>query len=302
MSRKKSNKSIISTLISLAVIVIVAISYFATSQTPDNTTPAYKADLSDKDGELIVHFFDVGQADSEFIEFPSGECMLIDAGTADSGEDIVDEIKLLGYDSIDYLIATHPHADHIGGMQYVVENLDIKSIYMPRASTNTKTFENLLTSISESGLKINTAKSGKIVIDSDDIQAEFLSPISESYSDLNNYSCVLKLTYNDSSFLFTGDAEKEVESELLSLSSSKLDCDVLKVGHHGSRYSSTDDFLYVVSPQIAVISCGAGNTYDHPHSQALDRLESAGAEIYRTDRLGEIIITTNGDGYYEVDN
>lgn len=300
MSRRKKNSSIRSAVISLAAVLIVAVSYFATSQLTDKSAPAVKVNNSSE--TLTVHYFDVGQGDSEFIEFPNGECMLIDAGTADCGEDIVDEIEQLGYDSIDYLVATHPHADHIGGMQFVIESLDVENIYMPRALTDTRTYENLLSAISKSGLKISTAKAGKTIVDDSGLKAEFLSPVSESYEELNNYSCVMKLTYEGSSFLFTGDAEKEVEEELVSLSCSTLDCDVLKAGHHGSRYSSTNDFLRAVSPDIAVISCGRGNTYNHPHTQALDRLNKAGAQIYRTDELGEIIITTSGDGNYEVDN
>lgn len=301
MSRSKRNKSIRSAAISLVAVMMVAVSYFAASNITDSK-PAAKKDVNKSADALTVHYLDVGQGDSEFIELPNGECMLIDAGTAEYGDDIVSEIEELGYDSIDYLVATHPHADHIGGMQTVIDSIDVENIYMPRASTNTKTYENLLTSISNSGLKINTARAGKTIIDDGAVKAEFLSPISESYAELNNYSCVMKLTYNSSSFLFMGDAEKEVEEEIIAQSYSKSDCDVLKVGHHGSRYSSNDAFLRAVTPEIAVISCGKGNTYNHPHTQAIERLQNAGAKIYRTDKLGEIIITTIGDGNYEVDN
>lgn len=302
MSRKKKNVKGASALGSLLVILFVAIVYFISGfggNANDNKTDKAVNVHTSSEG-VIVHYLDIGQGDSEFIEFPTGKCMLIDAATAEYGNDIENYIENLGYERIDYLVATHPHADHIGGMEEIVESFDIGEIYMPRAVTTTKTYSDLLETISEKNLSIHTAKAGKTIAD-DEIKISFLAPVSEEYDDLNNYSAVLKITYNHSSFLFMGDAEELSEKEILASSYSELNADVLKAGHHGSKYSSSTDFLQAVSPDYAVISCGENNSYGHPHKEALDRLNAVHAEVFRTDELGTITIFTAGDGNYEVD-
>ncbi len=271
-------------IISLCMYLIVP-RYFS-----DNTK-----DKSKNDNELISHYIDVGQGDSEFIEFPDGKTMLIDAGTDKYGETVADYIKKLGYSKIDYLVGTHPHADHIGGMADVIEEFDIGSIYMPKASTNTKTFENLLLAVQEKGMTINTAKTGINILSSkeNDYSADILSPSGSEYDDLNNYSVVIKITYGDSKFLYMGDAEKEIENELID-SGADVKADVIKVGHHGSNTSSSSDFVKAVGADYAVFSVGKDNDYGHPHSQTVKRWKNIGAEIYRTDEQGTIIISSNG--------
>ncbi|MCM1284601.1 MAG: MBL fold metallo-hydrolase [Acetobacter sp.] len=299
MSRKKKNVKGVPALSSLLVIIIVAIIYFISGGAGDFKADKVENTHTSSEG-IIVHYLDVGQGDSEFIEFPTGKCMLIDASISEYGSDIEDYIENLGYDRIDYLVATHPHADHIGGMEEIVESFDIGEIYMPRAVTTTKTYLDLLETVSEKNLTISTAKAGKVITD-DNINIEFLAPVNDGYEDLNNFSAVLKITYNKSSFLFTGDAEELSEDEMLASSYSKLNSDVLKVGHHGSRYSSSTEFLQAVSPVYSVISCGKNNSYGHPHKEAISRLNAVNSEIYRTDELGTITIFTAGDGDYEVD-
>lgn len=282
----------------LAVVILLsAISFFSSQTKTDN---AVNEALTNKDG-IVVHFLDVGQGDSEFVELPNGQCMLIDAGTADSGQTVTDYIKQCGYTKIDYLVATHPHADHIGGMSQVVEGFDIGEIYMPKVSTATRTFEGLLEEISDKGMTINTAKAGIEVYSDSELQMEFLAPVGTQYEEINNYSAVLKISYGSNSFLFTGDAEDISEEEMLDRDYSSLSADVLKVGHHGSRYSSTIDFLYAVKPEYAVISCGAGNSYGHPHSEVLDRLNKLKAQIYRTDEQGTVTVTCDGKGGFDVE-
>ncbi len=285
----KINKKSLSALVVFAV-VLIAFSYnlFASSNSGGNS----QSDASYNAGSLVVHFIDVGQGDSEFIEFPDGKCMLIDAGDDEHGNIVIESIESYGYCEIDYLIATHPHADHIGGMDEVVEHFDIGEIYMPKAVTSTKTYENLLNAISDKGLTIHTAKAGTTVSDCSYI--EFLAPLSNDYDELNNYSAVVKVSYGETSFLFTGDAESISENEMLSNDIAALDCDVLKVGHHGSRYSSTSEFLTAVSPKYAVISCGSGNSYGHPHSEAIERLEACGADIFVTAESKTITMISNG--------
>lgn len=242
-------------------------------------------------GQLTAHYIDVGQGDCEFIELPNNETMLIDAGDSGSGPEITAYIKNLGYDTINYLVATHPHADHIGGMSYVIKNLNIVHMYMPEKSTNTKTFENLLQTILDMNIKVEKAESGTVILNTENLKIDILAPDSEQYKNLNNYSAVIKIDYKNTSFLFMGDAEKEVEEKL---PNKEIQTDVLKVGHHGSDTSSTAAFLEKVSPKYAVISCGKNNRYGHPDSITLQNLESVGSVILRTDLDGTIIIRSDG--------
>ncbi|MGN0521887.1 MAG: ComEC/Rec2 family competence protein [Eubacterium sp.] len=277
----------------LLVALISAISVLNNTDYGKNT--ALDTASNNKDN-LVVTYVDVGQGDCEFIQLPGGECMLIDSGEADYADAVTETITSLGYDTIDYIVATHPHTDHIGGMAQIIESFNVKSIYMPRASSNTKTFESLLQTVSDKGLQIDTAKAGvEIDTSNSSLKMEFLAPVNSEYDDLNNYSAVLKITYGTTSFLFTGDAEMLAENEMLEASYSDLDCDVLKVGHHGSKYSSGSRFLEAVSPDYAVIECGSNNSYGHPHKEALDRLNETGAQILRTDKTGDITITSDGE-------
>ena len=244
--------------------------------------------------ELKVHFLDVGQGDSIFIELPTNETILIDASIKDASDKIINYLKEEKVSKIDYVFATHPHSDHIGGMSAVIKAFDIGQIYMPKAVTTTKTYENLLLTIKDKNLKIKTAKAGNTIIDTDDLKLVVLAPNQDSYESLNNYSIVLKLTYKEKSFLFTGDAETLSEKEI----TGDVEADVLKVGHHGSRTSTSQAFLNKVNPSYAVISVGLNNDYKHPHQEVFDRLEKKNIKIYRTDQNGDIIFTTDG---YNID-
>ena len=246
---------------------------------------------TNKSENLVSHYIDVGQGDSEFIELPDGTTMLIDAGTADYGDTVVDYIQNLGYSKIDYLVGTHPHADHIGGMQKVVKSFDIGTVYMPKASTNTKTYENLLTEIKNKGLKIKTAKAGVSIISDNDLNIDILAPNSSEYDEINNYSAVIKITYKDNKFLYMGDAEKLSEDEI----KADVSADVIKIGHHGSTSSSSKNFVQKVTPEYAVICVGEGNTYGHPKDSIIKRWEKIGAKILRTDNDGSITITSDGE-------
>lgn len=241
-------------------------------------------------GMLNVHFLDVGQGDSIFIELPDEKTMLIDAGENYHGEGIKNYIGDCGYSKIDYLVATHPHADHIGSMAYIVRNMDIGSVYMPKAAANTRTYENLLESISDKGLKITSAKAGLTIAEEGDYTINVVAPVTIDEYNLNNSSAVIKLTYKDNTFLFTGDAEKK-EFETIN---SDISADVLKVGHHGSTTSTTEEFLDEVKPSYAVISAGEDNSYGHPHRETLDLLEEFNCKIYRTDIDKTVVFSTDG--------
>lgn len=292
-------KSLTSLIVIFAVLLaLVGVKVF--NGDVDGDKPA-SLKIPDNDGQLVVHYLDVGQGDSAFIELPDGQCMLIDAAVSSYGDKIVETIEGYGYTEINYLVATHPHADHIGGMTDVVEGFEIGEVYMPKATSTSKTFEGLLTAISDKGLQINTAKADEIIYSDDETKIEILAPVSESYEETNNYSAVVKITYGKNSFLFTGDAEELSENEMLDECCDKLRSDVLKVGHHGSSSSTSDAFLTAVAPQYAVISCGADNSYGHPHKETIIRLNDMGIDYYRTDRNGTVTISCNGNDVFDIE-
>ncbi len=248
--------------------------------------------------KIEVHFLDVGQADSTFILLPNQKTMLIDGGNNNDGSFLVDYIKEIRepeINKIDYLVGTHPHADHIGGLDTVINEFEIGKIYLPRVNHNTKTYEDLLIAIDKKGMKIATARAGTVIFSNNSINLEgtILSPKLNYYDELNNNSVVLRLVYGDRAFLFAGDAEAEVEAELVN-SGLNLQADILKVGHHGSRTSTTVPFLEAVSPQSAFISVG-DNNYGHPAAEVINRLKNRNVKIYRADQQGTVILTSDGN-------
>ena len=246
-------------------------------------------------GGLEVHFIDVGQGDSILIRAVEEDiAILVDAGDAAAGQTVISYLKRAGVTRITHLVATHPHADHIGGMPAVIREFPIDRVFMPRATHTTRTYENLLLAIRAKGLRITEAKAGVTVVDMPGLNASFVGPVGSGYDELNNYSAVLMVRYRDTRFLFTGDAEAHSEGEMVR-SGVSLQADVLKVGHHGSRTSTTAAFLDAVGPGIAVIPCGRGNSYGHPHAGTLARLERAGVQVFRTDLQGHIVITSDGE-------
>ncbi|WIV21208.1 MBL fold metallo-hydrolase [Paenibacillus polygoni] len=259
----------------------------------ETTTPtqAVKPTSTTPSGKLTVHYIDVGQGASQLIQTPSGKTMLIDGGNNDDEQRMVSYLNKQGVKKVDVLIGTHPDADHIGGLDAVVDSFDIGKIYMPKVSSNTKTYESLLTSIKNKSLKVTTAKAG-INIDLDnEIDIKMIAPV-KTYDDKNEMSAVVKLTYGNNSFLFTGDAESGSESDMIN-SGVNLKSDVLLVGHHGSNSSTSQTFLNAVDPTYAVIQVG-NNSYGHPTDNILNRLNSKNIKIYRNDLQGTIIFTSDG--------
>lgn len=239
--------------------------------------------------KIKIHFLDVGQGDSAFVELPEGKTMLIDASVSKASDKIISFISQKGYDKIDYLVATHPHADHIGGMKAVVEAFDIGEIYMPKATTNTKTYENLLLAIADKGMKIKAARAGMTICDG----VEIIAPNSEKYDEMNDYSVVIKITHHNRKFLFMGDAEVLSEREIMT-AGFDVSADVVKVGHHGSGTSSGEDFVKATGAKYAIFSVGEGNSYNHPHHFIVERWEKSGAAVYRTDLSGDIEVISDG--------
>ncbi|MBW7573109.1 MBL fold metallo-hydrolase [Caproiciproducens sp. AGMB10547] len=244
-----------------------------------------------------VYFLDVGQGDSELIRLKTGENILIDAGTPETAQELADYLADLGVSKIDCLVATHPHADHIGGMEQIVSRFEIGQIYMPRIPDSqiptTAAYEKLLTAIDKKGLKITAPKAGTVIVHNGDEKLEILAPNSAKYDDLNSYSIVAMLTSGEKKFLFTGDAESDSEKEMVA-KGYDLRCDVLKCGHHGSSTSTSAAFLKAANPKTAVISCGLNNDYGHPHKEVISRLQKAGVTIYRTDQQKTVLAQCDG--------
>lgn len=239
------------------------------------------------DGTLQVHFIDVGQADCILIR--QGEnAMLIDAGNNEDGQIITDYLQNAGITELTYAVGTHPHEDHIGALDTVISAMDVENVLMPRIQTNTKTFEDVLDAVSAKGLTITAPSAG----DTFPLGDAVVTSVSDYHGDdLNNASIMLRLTYGETAFLFTGDAEGEAEAAAMA-TGLDLRSDVLKVGHHGSSTSTSSQFLAAVDPACAVISCGKGNDYGHPHRETMTAL--AGREIFRTDEMGTVIAFSDG--------
>ena len=239
-------------------------------------------------GILTVSFLDVGQADSILIA-KDNEYILIDAGNNEDGPKLVTYFRKLGITKFKIVIATHAHEDHIGGMDDIIKNFTIDNFYMPDTITTTKTFEDVLDALDSEQIAFQTPKINE--------ELSFkgatlrIIAVDSTADNLNDTSIVSRLKYGTTSFLFMGDASSQVESRLLKR---EIRSDVLKVGHHGSRYSTTLTFLEKVSPSYAVISTGKNNSYDHPHTEILNRLNKNNIKIYRTDEQGTIIAKSNG--------
>ena len=241
---------------------------------------------------LKVHFIDVGQGDSILIQ-DEGASLLIDAGDNGKEELLVDYIKKQRIETLNHVIGTHPHSDHIGGLDAVLEEFTVENFYMPKLIHNTKTFEDVIKVVKKSKLKITEPIPGKQFL-LDTAEVTILAPNSSSYSNLNNYSIVVKVDYGNTSFLFTGDAEELSEEEMLE-HEYDLSSDVLKVAHHGSNTSTSPEFLQAVNPRFAVISVGIGNRYGLPDNETIEQLKERNIKVYRTDEDGTVIATSDGE-------
>ena len=241
-----------------------------------------------------VHFINVGQGDSILIQ-TGNENILIDAGGKGKGDEVVAYLKKQKVKTLHAVVLTHPDADHVGGLAYVVNKLKVKAVYAPKVSHTTQAYKSFLTAVKKKKLTIKNAKSGvEIKTKAKNITLKFIGPVkSYAKTDLNNWSAVLLLKHNKKSFLFTGDAEEKAEKDMLA---KKLvpSVDVLKVGHHGAKASTSSAFVKKAKPKYAIISVGKKNSYGHPTSTVLKRLNSIKAKTYRTDKSGNIIFTSTG--------
>ena len=238
--------------------------------------------------DLLIDFIDVGQADSILIR-NQDKTMLIDAGTNEAGETVVTYLQNLGINKIDYLIGTHPHEDHIGGLDDVINHFNIGQIYMPKIETTTKTFEDVLDAIENKNLTVTSPNKGDKIEIGQAVGTFMTEPILDK-DNLNLSSLVVRLEFGNNSFLFMGDAEKENEETI-----NWNKTDVLKVGHHGSNTSTSESFLNQVKPQCSIIMVGKDNSYNLPTQETIDKLNTIGSEIYRTDENGTIQSISDGN-------
>lgn len=269
----------------------------SSSPTPQSTTAPETENSS-----LKIYAIDVGQGDSFLLISPSGKTMLIDTGESTAFYSVRSTLKELGIKKLDTVIASHPHSDHIGGMAGILSSFEVDNFYMPNITGDSDTFTSMLNSLSKSTVAQYAAADVTPTLEWDEaVTVEVLSPFSDiAYTGLNDYSIVLKVTYGNTSMLFTGDAEgseyTSAEYGMLARhSKDKLKSTVLKVGHHGSFTSTTDAFLRAVDPEYAVISVGLNNEYGHPHASVLSKLKNAGIKIFRTDEQGTLLIELDGE-------
>lgn len=306
-SRKKTETLGMSPVLAIILVILGAIFLYSVylELDKDNVPDAAVNSFIQKDADLEIHFIDVGQGDCSLIMW-EGASILIDCGEREQADTVLKYLKKQGVKKLDYIIATHPHSDHIGGMGDIISSVEVEKVIAPRVSESmtptTKTYERFLQALKEKSLKLTAAKTGTTyTLSSTKASAEgktppkfeVLAPVND-YKDLNNYSVVIRLTYGRTSYLFTGDAEKEAETDILE-NGGAVDSDVLKMGHHGSSSSSSDRFYEEVSPDICVIQCGTDNSYGHPHKETIEKVNASGAKVYRNDTDGTIIVYSDGD-------
>ena len=285
MKKRNINLLLIAAITSLS-LMLAGCGSPNTNKNTNNSKPGIESSIS-KNSE--IHFINTGNSDSILIKGEKN--VLIDGGDNDDEQLIVDYLKKQGVKKVDYLIATHNHADHIGGLDSVVDNLDIGQVLVSNGDATTKTYRDFITSLSDKKLKPSVPlKDAKFDLGNGAYMQIFNT---NGGSNTNEESLVTLYVNGQDKFLFTGDAEKETEKEILSL---VPDVDVLKVGHHGSRSSTTQQFLDKVNPEFAVITVGKDNRYHHPHRAVMDKLKTKKIEVHRTDECGTVIFESTGSG------
>lgn len=281
--RMRYNKTVLIAFL----VLILCIAVFIIFITSNNPQPA----SSFSDTVLNVTVIDVGQGDSILLTFGS-ETMLIDAAEKHESEAVLEELKARCIDDIDILVATHPHDDHIGGIEAVIDKYSVDKVYMADTASKSKTYKGLVNSLKTKGIPIYVAYAG-LEFSLGQVLCTIISPGRQDDYDANNESVAVFVDFINSEFLFTGDIEQKAEDELIS-SRYYIDADVLKVAHHGSSTGTSEAFLKAVSPDYAAISCGKGNTYKHPHKETLELLSNLGIKTYRTDISGDITFVSDG--------
>lgn len=276
-------------LLIISIFTMIAVLTGGCSSSPSPIPPS--APQSGTGQGLTVHYIDVGQGDS-ILAGSDGHYMLIDAGENDQADTVVSYLKQAGVTSLDYVIGTHPHSDHIGGLDKVIDAFTVGKVLLPPVEHTTRTFEDVLNAVSNKGLKITKPVPGSTYT-LGSASFTIVAPVKDYGNDLNNWSVGIRLTYGSNSFLMCGDAESQAESDMQERGM-PLKADVLKAGHHGSSTSTSSGFLKAVSPSYVVIQCGKDNSYGHPHKETMEKLEKAGCQVLRTDEYGTITASSDG--------
>lgn len=286
--KKREKTTLRGGLVAVVVFLLIAVLRTVFPQlSPEGTSSVTQ--IVDASG-LEVHFIDVGQGDATLIK-ADGHAMLIDAGENDKGTAVQLYLQKQGVEQLDYLVLTHTDSDHIGGADVIVTKFDIGQIFMSDFKKDNKTYRELMDSMKYRHMTFSTPEVGA-EYELGSATFTVIAP-NDTYEDANNSSMALILDYGDSSFLFSGDCEEEAEQDMLA-NGLNLDVDVYQVGHHGSKSSSTEEFLDAMSPEYAVISCEEGNSYGHPHAKTLNNLRARGIRVFRTDEQGSIIAYSDG--------
>ena len=298
--KKIAAAAISAVLLIIAAVIFLNEVFFKSDLIPSWNDLYEEAGLSEgaydetTDDEIAVHFIDVGQGDCELIA-DNGKYALIDCGEYSEGSKAVSYLDSLGVEKLDYIIATHPHSDHIGYMGKIINRYEVGAVIMADMREDmipsTTSYIKMLEAIDKKNVPVIFPKVGQSFTLGKG-KLKILSPV-KAYDDLNNYSVTVKYTYGDNSFLFTGDIEEEAERDILDYGCD-VSADVLKVAHHGSSTSSTKAFIQSVNPDYAVIEVGEGNDYNHPHSETLKLFKKLGIEVLRTDRMGSIVFISDG--------
>ncbi|WP_292388043.1 MBL fold metallo-hydrolase [Methanosarcina sp. UBA5] len=294
------NPSQLTAAIFCLTLILIASGCTDPKETPletasEQTTPTTTQNTVTQSGQnLTVHFLDVDQGDSILLEI-DGKSMLVDSGESDQGKVVTAYLQNQGISTLDYVVATHPHSDHIGGMNEILNNFQVEHFVDSGYPHTSKTYENMLTTIDQKNIPFQVAQAGQKIDFDPAVDIEVLNPTKTYSEDLNENSVVLKVTYGTTSFLLMGDAGLETEERIMK-AGYNVDSDILKVGHHASRSGSGALFISAVSPEVSVIEVGAGNDYGHPHAEILERLQKA-SKVYRTDLDGTITVTTDGSTY-----
>jgi len=278
------------------IVVLVLSSLAAAGCTGIPGTSSGTTHQAANDGRLSVYFLDVGQGDSELLRF-GDKTILIDAGETDQGDRVVADLRKAGVSRIDLLVATHPHSDHIGGMQAVLYAFPVGQVLDSALPSTSPIYQQFLRTVDQKGITYTVAEQGQTIDVDPSLRILVLSPPEKRFGDdPNTNSIVLRVSYGSVNFLFTGDMGGEAEDALLT-SGYPLDAQILKVGHHGSEYSSSEAFLARVHPEAGVIEVGKDNPYGHPHQPTLRNLANAGVTVYRTDLDGTVLVRSDGNAY-----
>lgn len=291
MGRRKRKKNTKVQLVTAIIVIILGVlsSFLDESFISEN----FLTVREDTEGLLNIYYLDVGQGDATYINIGNFD-ILIDAGSKSEKEKLIEQLEELNIDDFEMVIATHPHEDHIGGMEVIFERYNVKEFYMPKVTHTSKVFENMITAVANEGIKVKIIKDEMTFNLGNGAHIDVYSPMYESYSNLNDYSPIMKLTFGENSFIFTGDAEAPVELEVVEKYGDYLKADVLKFGHHGSSTSSTEEFIQAIDPKYGVISSGDNNMYGHPHKEVLSLIDKYNIATYRTDIDGQINFTSDG--------